>query len=356
MSSNTDRESYAWDKERRQSGLRPVLVIIVVLFLIVGAAIAVLFPPIEATHTGIPISRKVSQQVYPANVVSSIEQPAGERWLLPAGVARIGDLTFVVDSGNNRILKLDEEGRVLGILDRMSDGQLDLRQPMAIATKGTRLFVANSLASEVLVLDASGLVEKAIALEGQPGDKAPRPIGIAAGPDGTIVVADAENHRVLFLDSDGLVVNQMGKGLRADGRDGFNVPAAITIDAAGYIYVVDTLNGRVVKLSPNGAFLAEFGRLADTAGSLARPKGVAVDAAGRVLVSDGLQAAIEVFGPDGTYLGVIGRRDPGDVKAGSVFEAPGALWLSGDQLTVIDGIAGLITLELSGPRTVSSPE
>jgi DNA-binding beta-propeller fold protein YncE len=128
------------------------------------------------------------------------------------------------------------------------------------------------------------------------------------------------------------------------------------MDAAGYIYVVDTLNGRVVKLSPNGAFLAEFGRLADTAGSLARPKGVAVDAAGRVLVSDGLQAAIEVFGPDGTYLGVIGRRDPGDAKAGSVFEAPGALWLSGDQLTVIDGIAGLITLELTEPRTVSSPE
>ena len=344
-----DRESYPWDEERRKSGLRPRLVFVVVVFLIVGAIIAVLYPPIEATHTGIPVSRKVSQQVYPADVVSSFEQPAGERWLLPAGVARIGELTFVVDSGNDRILKLDEEARVLGILDRSSDERLDLQQPMAIATDGTRLFVANSLTSEVLVLDTSGVVEKAIALEGQPGDKAPRPIGIAAGPDGTIVVSDAENHRVLFLDGDGKVVNQAGNGLRADGRDGFNVPAAITTDAAGHIYVVDTLNGRVVKLSRDGAFLGEFGKLADTAGSLARPKGVAVDAAGRVFVSDGLQAAIEVFGPDGTYLGVIGRRDPDDAKAGSIFEAPAALLLAGDRLNVIDGIAGLITLRLSEP-------
>ena len=97
--------------------------------------------------------------------------------------------------------------------------------------------------------------------------------------------------------------------MRAAGTDGFNVPAGLTVDTIGNVYIVDTLNGRVVKLSPDGAYLREFGRLADTAGSLARPKAVAVDAAGRVFVSDGLQAAVEVFGPDGAYLGVIGRRD-----------------------------------------------
>ncbi len=348
-----DRESRPWEPEQQPAGLRPGLVLIVGLLLIAGAVVAVLYPPIEATHTGIPISRKVSQQVYPAAVVSTIGQPAGERWLLPAGVTRIGEFTFVLDSGNDRILKLDDEGRVLGILDSMSDEQLDLEQPMAIATDGSRLFVANSLASEVLVIDAAGRVERVIALTGQAGDEKPRPIGIIAKPDGSMVVSDAENHRVLFLDSAGNVVRQAGKGLRSDGSEGFNVPANLTADAAGSIYVVDTLNGRVVKLSPEGLFLAQFGRLADTAGSLARPKGVAVDAAGRVFVSDGLQAAVEVFGPGGTYLGVIGRNDPSHSEAGSVFEAPGGLLLDGSRLTVMDGLAGLVTLEVSEPSEVA---
>jgi sugar lactone lactonase YvrE len=159
---------------------------------------------------------------------------------------------------------------------------------------------------------------------------------------------------VLFLDSAGNVTMTVGTGLRSGGAGGFNVPAALTTDTAGNVYVVDTLNGRIVKLSPNGTYLAEFGKFADTAGSLARPKGVAVDGAGRVFVSDGLQAAISVFGADETYLGVIGRRDPEDAKAGSIFEAPGALWLSGNRLTVVDAVAGLVTLDLSRPGTVTA--
>jgi DNA-binding beta-propeller fold protein YncE len=260
----------------------------------------------------------------------------------------VGESTFVLDTGNDRVLKLDSSGNLLETLDAGRDAHLDFQQPMAMATDGERLYIANSLASEVLVLGASGAVEMSIGLEPQEGDRAPRPIGIAARADGGMVVSDAENHRVLFLDVDGALVRSVGSGLRAGGRDGFNVPGAITLDATGNAYVVDTLNGRIVKLSPSGAYLGEYGRLADTAGSLARPKGVAVDGAGRVFVSDGLQAAVEVFAADGTYLGVIGRRDPQDAKAGSIFEAPGALWLSGARLTVIDGVVGLVTVEIPG--------
>ncbi len=344
-----DRTSYRWDQERQQAGIKPRVVIAMALLIIVGIAVAVLYPPIEATNTGIPVSRKVSAQVYPSMVVSTIAQPEDGQWLLPAGVARVGDNTFVLDTGDNRILDLDPQGRVTATLDSNSNPELALKQPMAIATDGTRLFIANSLAGNVLVLSATGVVEKKIALPAQEGDQTPRPIGIAARADGSMVVADAENHRVLFLNGDGQVVKALGTGTRTGGQDGFNVPAAMTLDSAGNVYVVDTLNGRVVELSANGDYLGEFGRLADTAGSLARPKGVAVDAAGRVFVSDGLQAAVEVFAPDGAYLGMIGRRDGGDAKAGSIFEAPSGLWLSGNRLMVIDGLAGLITLELSEP-------
>ncbi len=341
-----DTTSYGSWEQRKQGGARPRLVLVIVLLIMAGAAIAVLFPPIEGTSTGIPVSRKVSDLVYPASVERELGRPVDGTWLLPTAVVNVGDATFVLDTGNNRILKLDSAGGVTATLDSASDGQLDLNQPMAMTSDGQRLIVANSLAAQILVLSTAGQVEKVVTLEAGVGEKTPRPIGVAVTADGGFIVSDAGNHRVLILDSEGHVLKSLGTGTRAGGSDGFNVPGALALDAAGNIYVVDTLNGRVVKLSPEGGFLQQFGQFADTAGSLARPKGVAVDAGGRVFVSDGLQAVIEVFGPDGAYLGVIGRRDPNDPKAGSLFEAPSGLSLAGDRLQVIDGIAGLVTLRL----------
>src|SRR3990172_3077070 len=103
----------------------------------------------------------------------------------------------------------------------------------------------------------------------QPGGRMPRPIGVVVAGDGSIIVSDADNHRVLILDPEGQRVNSFGTGTRARGSQGLNVPGGLALDAAGNIYVVDTLNGRIVKLSPQGEFIRDFASLADTAGSLA---------------------------------------------------------------------------------------
>jgi sugar lactone lactonase YvrE len=292
----------------------------------------------------------VSHLVYPAAVVAQIGQPGDSKWLLPAAVVTVDNASFVLDTGNNRILKLDGGGHPLATFDGSTDPRLSLRQAVAMATDGRRLFVVDSSAPMVLVVDVSGRVEKAIPLPGvAPADKTPRPIGIAVSAGGRIAVSDANNHRVLLLDGDGRLLKAVGTGSRAGGPDGFNVPGNLALDGAGNIYVVDVLNGRVVELSPDGAFVRQFGQPGDTAGMLARPKGVAVDAGGRVFVSDGLKAAIEVFSPSGTYIGMVGRRDPDDPASGSLFVAPAGLWLSGDRLHVVDRFAGLITLKVPAP-------
>jgi len=100
-----ERTSYPWEKPQREGGLNPRLAVLVGMIVAAAAVVAVLFPPIEATHTGIPVSRKVSQLVYPATLVSEMSQPEGGTWLLPSGLARIGEFTFVLDTGNDRILK-----------------------------------------------------------------------------------------------------------------------------------------------------------------------------------------------------------------------------------------------------------
>jgi DNA-binding beta-propeller fold protein YncE len=343
-----------WNPEpQRRRNATPLFGALIALLIAVGLIIAVLFPPIEGVKTGVPVSRKLSTLNYPAELMQTIGQPRGGTWTLPTSAVTLGDTTFVLDTGNNRILGLDEQGRLVATLEAASNGRLDLRQPMSIASDGSRLLVANSLASEILMLDPSGVVDRVIALEGQPGDRTPRPIGVAVGSDGSVIVSDAENHRVLILDAEGHTLRSFGTGTRAGGSQGLNVPAGLAVDAAGYIYVVDTLNGRIVKLSSEGEFVRDFASLADTAGSLARPKGVAVDGEDRIYVSDGLQAAIEVFGPNGDYLGVIGRRDPTDPGAGSIFETPSGLSLAGDRLTVVDGVLGLIELRLPGPGSDS---
>lgn len=334
----------------------PVFGVVIALLIVGGLIMAVLFPPIEGVKTGVPVSRKMSTLNYPAQVAQSIGQPVGGTWTLPTSVATLGDTKFVLDTGNNRILELDAEGRLVATLDGTIDERLDLRQPMSIATDGSRLFVANSLAGEILILNPTGTVDNIISLEGRLGDKTPRPIGVVVGRDGSIIVSDADNHRVLILDAEGLLVSSFGTGTRAGGSQGLNVPGGLALDAAGNIYVVDTLNGRIVKLSPEGEFIRDFANLADTAGSLARPKGVAVDGEGRIFVSDGLQAAVEVFGPNGGYLGVIGRRDTEDPGAGSIFETPSGLSLSGDRMIVVDGVLGLIVLQLSEPHSRSGAE
>ena len=112
------------------------------------------------------------------------------------------------------------------------------------------------------------------------------------------------------------------------------------------IYVVDILNGRVVQLSPDGAFLGQFGELGDTAGTFSRPKEVAIDATGKVYVSDGLLAAVQVFGPQGEYLGFIGREEPGDSDSGSLSRAPAGLKVAGDTLYVVDRFLGLFAIQV----------
>lgn len=306
-------------------------------------------PTHEAAPTTLGV-RGVTPLVYPATLVSELQPPGEDGWTLPAAAIPVGESTFVLDTGRSRILRFDAGGRLTATYDATTDPRLVLRQPMAMVTDGEFLYIANSLASEVLVVRvADGRVDRAIAVAAQSGrEKAPRIIGVALLTEGRIAVSDADNHRVLILAADGKRITTIGTGNRASGKDGFNVPGAIAA-ARGHLYVVDTLNGRVVEVTESGEYVTQYGTLGRSAGGLQRPKGVAVDAAGRVLISDGLGSVVNVFAPNGNYLGMIGRTVPDDPGSMALFRAPAAIWLAGDRLYVTDRIAGVFVLALTDP-------
>ncbi len=294
-----------------------------------------------------------SARAYPAILVRHLEStpPGGGTaagvYKQPSDIASLDGRLFLLDTGNNRIVEIDEAGTVRRALDQSTDEQLVLQGAMAIAGDGRYLYVASSGAAEVLVLEPGGSIVRTVDLKTtSPGDEAPRPIGLAAGPDGELFISDAQNHRVLFSDGSGPPRPISGNGTRGSGSDGFNVPAGLALDDAGNVYVTDILNGRVVQLSANGKFRRQFGRLGDTGGTLSRPKDVAVDSAGNVYVSDSLLASVQVFSGDGTYLGFIGRENPDDAHSRSLFQAPAGLEIVGDKLYVVDRFAGLLVFQL----------
>jgi len=343
-----------WGAEHILPAQRWKKLLTVAALALLGVVVAAYMAPTILPVAG-STGAKVSDRVYPAALVQSIDEPTDDAWTTPAAAVAVGDATFVLDTGNNRVLKLGPNRRVLAAFGPQLDGGAALQMPMAIATDGRSLFIANSSASSILVVDLSGQVEQVLSLPAGTSGKAARPIGVALLPDGGIVASDADNDQVLRLDAQGNVVWIAGTGTRDGGEIGFNVPAALATDAAGDVYVADILNARVVELSPNGEFVRQFGQRGDTAGFLSRPKGVAVDAEGRVFVSDGLLAAVEVFAKDGSYLGLIGRREPRKVNSTTLFIAPAGLFMTKDALIVTDRYAGVLTFDLTGTRPAIVP-
>lgn len=175
------------------------------------------------------------------------------------------------------------------------------------------------------------------------------PLGVAAGPDGQVAVADAGQARIMVFDDDGrvrAVVGRHGEGdarfghLRdvaiagaalwvvddelgklerfdVDGRFVFGLdtadlgiaaPGGIGGAADGSVWVVDTLGDRVVGLSPSGAIRAAFGASGDGPGELSGPVDVAVAADGSVIVLEGFRW--HRFTADGTWRQTRGAPGP----------------------------------------------
>lgn len=125
------------------------------------------------------------------------------------------------------------------------------------------------------------------------------PRGLTLDGAGNVIVADASNHRIRQITPQGSVTTIAGSGTAsyADGTGtgaSFNAPSGVARDTAGNLYVADTQNHRIRKISTGGAVttLAGNGSVGATnhtnatLASFNQPWGIAVNNVGDVFVAD----------------------------------------------------------------------
>lgn len=243
----------------------------------------------------------------------------------PAGLAVDGAGTvYVADSGNHTVRKVSPDGAVSTLAGRAGEaGSTDatgrdarFRSPMDVAVDGAgNVYVADAYNHVVRKITAAGAVStlagqvelKSGATVGGFADgkgaaaRFRTPRGVAVDGAGNVYVSDTENALIRKVLPDGTVrtlAGGAGSAGYANGTNGvarFSNPQGLCVDASGNVFVADTGNLVIRRVSPSGLVSTVTNGLA----RFPMPRDVAADKAGNLFVADNDSQVISVIAAKG---------------------------------------------------------
>lgn len=287
-------------------------------------------------------------------------------WSLPMTVAQSQSLLFSTQPGRTA-----------------TGSDAVFNSPSAVAVDAARnLYVADTLNGTIRKIDTNDLVTTLAGVTGTFGSangggtnaQFYAPQGIAVDGSGVLYVADTANGTIRKVRTNALVTTFAGSAGVYNSFDGagtnanFFQPAALAVDNSGNVYVADSWNHTIRKITSAGvvstiAGLAGYSGSIDGTGRKARfnrPTGIALDSANNLFVTDSLNHIIRKVTPAGqvsTVAGLPGVWGSGDGNGNEArfFQPHGIIVDNQNNLFVTDsGNQTIRKIQLSGTNWVVS--
>ncbi len=194
--------------------------------------------------------------------------------------------------------------------DGASATAAQLSSPYGIFVNGSTVYVADSVNNRIRQFTVGGNISTFAGPNGGfSGDDSPATTAKLNSPSGVYVngsavyVADSGNNRIRQFTVGGPISTIAGNGTATFSGDGgtataasLNAPSGICVDSAGNVYIADTTNNRIRKITASTGLISTIAGTgagsfsgdgsSSTAASLNSPNGVFVDSAGNVYIAD----------------------------------------------------------------------
>jgi sugar lactone lactonase YvrE len=196
------------------------------------------------------------------------------------------------------------------------------------------------------------------------------PVGVAIGPDGSVFIADTFNNRIRKVSPTGIISTVAGTGAEGYGGDGqpavgavLNHPHKVAVDAAGNLFITDTWNHCIRKVSTSGIISTVVGvpgaagyqdATTATAAKLWYPTGIAIGNDGSLYIADAFNGCVRKMTPAGAVSTVAGRAGHRYYSGDGGLATAATLYGPWDVELGIDGSVLVADIDDSRVRAISA--